>query len=406
MKILLLTQVLPYPPDSGPKVKTWHTIKYLARDPRHEITLISFVRGDQTSELEHLKKYCARVLAVPIKRSLFLEGKAFLLSFITRRPWMILRDDRKDMRDLIEQEAGAGQFDIIHADQTNMGQFALSIPGGKKVLDTHNALWVLYKRLSETTQSRLMCWLLRRDWKLLKNYEGWLCSQFDAVIAVSQEDRRALLEANQHKSEIHVIPIAADMEESPMIDRKPGAQHIIHIGTMYWPPNIDGMMWFIHDIFPQIRAVNSGIILDVIGARPPRELLALSSLEDGVNVAGYIEDTTPFLENAAVMVVPLRSGGGMRVKILNALAQGIPIVTTTIGCEGIDVENGKHLLIADTPSEFAQAVIRLIENKDLAEDISLNGRKLIAEKYDYRISLSRLESIYHPSLLKEYQEHT
>jgi polysaccharide biosynthesis protein PslH len=394
MKILLLTQVLPYPPDSGPKIKTWHTIKYLAANPCNEITLVSFIRGDQALQIVYLRKYCKQVLTIPIKRNVFLDVIALVRSLFTRLPWMILRDDRSDMSNLVREVSGANQYDIIHADQTNMAQYALQITGGKKILDTHNALWVLYKRLGETTSSRLMKWLLQRDWKLLRDYEGWLCSQFDEIIAVSQEDRHALQKASQDSREIHVIPIAVDLDENPVINRKPGGNHIIHIGTMYWPPNIDGMLWFIQDIFPLIRNAVPETILDVIGARPPKELLDYSNPENGINVTGYIEDTAPYIEQAALMVVPLRSGGGMRVKILNALAQGIPVVTTTIGCEGIEVENGKHLYTADTPAEFARAVIQLLQNQSLAEKISLNGRKLITDKYDYHKALSELNVIY------------
>jgi glycosyltransferase involved in cell wall biosynthesis len=196
------------------------------------------------------------------------------------------------------------------------------------------------------------------------------------------------------KKEIHVIPIAVDTEEIQPIQRDRNASHIVHIGTMYWPPNIDGMMWFLENVLPLIYARLPGNPCDIIGARPPQQLVDFGKNHPGVNVTGYVVDPTAYLQKAAVMVVPLRAGGGMRVKILNALAQGMPIVSTTLGCEGIQVEHEKHLLIADTPEDFAKETLRLIENPELAQHLGEAGRQLIQEKYDYRTACASLERIY------------
>jgi glycosyltransferase involved in cell wall biosynthesis len=237
-------------------------------------------------------------------------------------------------------------------------------------------------------------WLLDRDWRLLKQYEGRLCREFDAVLAVSEEDKAALVEAAGQPLDITVIPIAVDTDEVTQVVRPAEANHILHIGTMYWPPNIDGIKWFIDQVYPHIRAKQAQVVFDVVGARPPQELLDLNNSGLGINVTGYVEDPTPYLEAARVMVVPLRAGGGMRVKILNALAQGLPIVSTTIGCEGIAVESGRHLLIADTPEEFAQATLRLLEDRCLADELGQNGRRLIQTTYDYRAACQPLDEIY------------
>ena len=137
MKILLLTQVLPYPPDSGPKVKTLNVIKYLAR--RHQLTLVSFVRGDQSKDVEALRKYCRAVHTVPIERKPLLDGLALARSVVSGQPWMMERDDRKDMRARVREVAASQQFDIVQADQLNMAQFAEEVPGARRVVDTHNA---------------------------------------------------------------------------------------------------------------------------------------------------------------------------------------------------------------------------------------------------------------------------
>lgn len=394
MKVLLLTQVLPYPPDSGPKVKTWNVIKYLTQ--HHEVTLVSFVRGDQTAEIKHLQQYCHAVHTVPMERGALLDGQALIRSFLSGQPWMMVRDDRAAMRQLIDRLAAETRFDIAHADQLNMAQYAARVPGARKILDAHNALWLLYQRLWQTMGFGPKKWLLGRDWRLLKQDEGRLCREFDAVLAVSEEDKIALQEAigPEKKVDITVIPIAVDTDEVAMVTRQPEADHILHIGTMYWPPNVDGILWFINQVYPLIRSKRPKTVFDVVGARPPQEIMSLSGNGTGVNVTGYVPDPAPYRQQAGVMVVPLRAGGGMRVKILEALAQGLPIVSTTLGCEGIAVTHSQNILIADTPQEFAEAVLRLLENPQFAAELGCNGRQLAEQLYDYRQVCKPLENVY------------
>jgi hypothetical protein len=195
MRVLLLTQVLPYPPDSGPKVKTYHVLKYLTR--HHQVTLVSFVRdNDKPEYIRHLETLCERVVTVPIKRSPIRDLVFLGQSLFKGQPWMMLRDDRSEMRQTLANLAASTHFDVIHADQLNMGQYALPFMGSRKVLDLHNALWVLYKRFADTLPvTNLMKYIFMRDWRLLKQYEGDMCRNFDAVTAVSEEDRVALSEA-------------------------------------------------------------------------------------------------------------------------------------------------------------------------------------------------------------------
>ncbi len=399
MKVLLLTQVLPYPPDSGPKVKTWNVLKYLAQC--HEVTLVSFVRGDQSGDIEHLKKYCHAVYAVPMERGMLHNGLAMVRSLFSGQPWMMVRDDRAAMRRLLDQLTRETQFDIAHADQLNMAQYAARVPRAGKVLDAHNALWLLYKRLCQTMKPGPQKWLLGRDWQLLKQYEGRICHEFDAVLAVSDEDKMALLKAMDEKepgtdssSHFVVIPIAIDTDEVSPVTFQPEANHILHIGTMFWPPNIDGILWFIREVYPFIREKRPTVTFDVVGARPPREIADLSENGTGINVTGYVADVTPYLEQAGVMVVPLRAGGGMRVKILNALAQGLPIVSTSLGCEGIAVTHGQDILVADRPLDFAEAVLQMLDKPDFAKQLGRNGRRLVEQRYDYRRACPPIDAAY------------
>jgi glycosyltransferase involved in cell wall biosynthesis len=393
----MLTQVLPYPPDSGPKVKTYNVIKYLAR--KHGVTLVSFVRDDQVDCVRHLKRYCQAVHTLPIARGAVRDAWYMGQSFLTGQPFLMLRDDRRAMRDLVDRLSAEQDFDVVHADQLNMGQYAERMPGVFKVLDLHNALWLLYKRLWETMSWGLRRWLLGRDWRLLRSYEGRMVRQFDAVLAVSHEDKASLQAAAGKAVDIVVIPIAIDTDEVATIEREPEPTHILHIGTMYWPPNIDGVNWFIREVYRLIRQERPDVQFDVVGSRPPAEMVALNEAGLGINVTGYVADPTSYFERAALMVVPLRAGGGMRVKILNALAQGIPIVSTAMGCEGIAVTPGQDILVGDTAESFAAEVLKVLGDPALGRSLAANGRRLAEQTYDYRYVCRLLDDVYAPAVV-------
>jgi glycosyltransferase involved in cell wall biosynthesis len=393
MRVLLLTQVLPYPPDSGPKVKTYYVLKYLAQ--QHQVTLVSFVRDEDKPEyIRHLETLCERVITVPITRSKPTDLRFLGKSLVSGEPWMMLRDERPEMRRVLADLAAGEPFDVVHADQLNMGQYALPFEGSRKVLDLHNALWMLYRRMAETTPlTDPMKYILMRDWSLLKRYEGEMCRQFDAVTAVTEEDRQLLIEAGARR-DIRVIPIAIDTDEQAVIQRRPSGPHIIHIGTMYWPPNIVALTWFLEEIYPLIKAQVPDVRCTLIGSRPPESLIQRSQTDRTLTVTGYVEDPTPFIEDSSMMIVPLLAGGGMRVKILNALSQGIPMVSTAIGCEGIHVEHGKDILIADTPENFAVQCVRLLTDWDLNARLSATGRQTAEQYYDYRQACRPLDEVY------------
>ncbi|MBI5670695.1 MAG: glycosyltransferase [Chloroflexi bacterium] len=393
MRVLLLTQVLPYPPDSGPKVKTYHVLKYLAQ--RHDVTLVSFVReSDKPEHIRHLHSLCERVVTVPMARSAARDARFLGHSLLTGQPWMMLRDERPEMRAALAELARTTHFDVVHADQLNMAQYALPFQTSRKVLDLHNALWVLYKRLAETLPvTKPMKYILTRDWRLLKHYEGQMCRAFDAVTAVSQEDKAALIEAGA-RDNITVIPIAIDTDEQAFIPRQPKEPHIVHIGTMYWPPNIQGITWFLDEIYPRIRQQVPEVRCTLIGARPPASIVERGQTDPSLTVTGYVEDPLPYLQASSMMAVPLLSGGGMRVKILNALSQGIPMVSTTVGCEGINVRSGEDILIADDPQAFADACTRLLTDVALNDCITRNGRRTAEQQYDYRQACRPLDAIY------------
>jgi len=392
MQILLLTQIVPYPPDSGPKVKTFHVLRYLA-ERGHRVTLASFVRQGESGPLEALRPLCVEIHAVPIRRSPIENARAYARSLLSSQPFLVTRDASRQMSGLVQRLTRERPL-IVHADQLTMGQFALESNSAPRLLDAHNAVWKIAAR-AQAFAPFFMRPILARETELLRKYEGQLCRQMNAVLTTSQNDANALGDVGADPKKIAVIPIAIDCTKFQMISRPTGALNILILGTLFYPPNADGVRWFIREIFPLIQKKLDGVHLTIVGARPPREIGDFARRNpQSVTVTGYVPDLKPYLDQAAVMVVPVRVGSGMRVRLLEAFARGIPVVTTSIGVEGIEANHEEDLLIADQEPGFAQQTIRLLQDEGLRDRLTANARRLVEQKYDWRRVLPKLEAVY------------
>ncbi len=406
MNILFLTQIVPYPPDAGPKVKTYHVLRSLVGQG-HSVTLVSFVRPEEVPHVPPLEGLCQTVHVVPIRRSRLADGLYFLRSILKGRPFLIERDDLQPMRDLVFQLVKDGNFQFIHADQLTMVQFALraahAFPDKKPkvIFDAHNAVWTIVERMLQNAHGYLKPFL-RMEAAQVKRYEGSLLGKVDHVLAVTEMDRSALLaafDANARKgvrrAPITVVPIAVDTQKQQPVHRRHGSRNIVTLGTLHYPPNADGIRWFFNEVFPLIRRRVPDATLTIIGKNPPRDFLDLGTREPkSIRITGYVPALGPWLEKAALMVVPVRAGGGMRVRILEAFAFAMPVVTTTIGLEGIQAECGKDVLIADSAQDFADCVVELLENDAMQAELALCGRHLAETHYDWHTVLSAMKPIY------------
>lgn len=391
MKILLLTQVVPYPPDSGPKIKTYHVLRWLARE--HEVTLVSFVRSAaEQAAADELRALCRAVHTVPLRRSRAYDAAALVRGLADRRPVTLLRDESRAMRDLLRRLTARESFDLVHADQLNMVQFGLALDGLPAVIDLHNAVWTIVARLARSARG-LRRWALLLECARLRRYEGWACRQAAAVVAVSETDRAAL-QAVAGPLPIDVVPIAIDVREQPLVRRDADARAALSVATMFWPPNVDGVCWFGREIYPRVRAARPDVPFYVVGARPARAVRELAARQPGMIVTGYVPDLQPYHQQTAAFVVPLRSGSGMRVKILEAFARGLPTVSTTIGYEGIAARPGEHLLAADEPRAFAEAVLALAQQPRLGTRLAAAARELAETHYDWRAVCPALAAPY------------
>ncbi len=393
MRVLLLTQIVPYPPDSGPKIKTYNVLRYLGQ--RHEVHLVAFARSAvEQVNADALRPYCRSITTVPLRRSRARDVAYFVKSLFTGRPFLIERDDSLAMRQAIHRLLDQHAFDAVHADQLSMAQFAVDLPLSLRILDEHNAVWTIVQRAARREgrgplrlPAEIECWKLRR-------YEGQICRRFDRVTVVSEDDRVALERASQSRLPTATIPIAVDTSELAFRPRAADARRILSVATMFYPPNAEGVHWFATEVFPLVRRAIPDAQLDVVGSRPPARITRLATPDNGINVTGYVADLEPLLRRSAVLIVPVHAGSGMRVKILEAFARGIPVVSTRVGVEGIDVRAGEHLLVADEPREFADATIKIIQDPSAAARLARAGRQLVESRYDWRTALAGLDSIY------------
>jgi glycosyltransferase involved in cell wall biosynthesis len=386
-RVLVLTELLPYPLVSGARIRAYYVLRHLASC--HQVTLLSFVRTEDRPEyVAHLSEFLEGVHTVPIQRSWPRNARAALVSLLTGRPAIIAREEIGAMQRKVAELLAAAPFDMVHADQIPMAQYGLLAQDGKvkRLLDQHNATFLIVARLARNERRWWRRLLLLREAQTFVRYEVDVCPRFDHVTFVTEEDRQALLAHMPDRAleaRSTVIPICVDTEAAPPVIPEPAPFRVTHVGTMYWPPNIEGILWFWEEVWPWVRARAPNVRLTLIGKGPPAQLRALDARPD-VDVLGYVEDLTSYLAETAVFVVPLHAAGGMRVKIVDAWCWGVPIVSTTIGAEGITVREDENILIADAPDQFAGSVVKVLDDPDLQAQLRANGRRWVEEQYDWR----------------------
>ena len=401
--LLFLSQVLPYPLDAGPKVRAYHMLRALAA--RGPVTLVCFRRADDPpAALEHLRGIC-EVVTVPLRRSSLRDAWHLALALLSGESFIIRRDARAAMRRTLADLCRRRHFAAVHADQLWMAAYARALPLPFKVLDQHNAVYLVFQRLAAGERNPLKRWLWRREAVTLAAYETAQAAAFDHSFYVSREDlgavaavaspaARRLLETRSS-----VLPICVDSAAIAPIVPAAGADRVTFLGTLFWPPNAEGALWFAEQVWPRVLEHCPTARLTLIGKNPPAAVLALGErFGRSVDITGYVADPRPLLAQTAAFIVPLRSGGGMRVKILDAWAWGLPVVSTPIGAEGIDIRPGEDILIAADPAAFADHVVQLLAHPARRAALGAAGRRAVEARYDRRLLDAALAQVYGPAL--------
>lgn len=392
MRILLLAQVVPYPPDSGPKIKTFGTVQALAAV--HDLTVLAFSRSEKDEAYaRQLAEQCGcTVRTVSLQRGRRQDIQAAGYALVTGQSFLLARDRRREMHRMVRLLLDDGPCDVIHVDQLNMAQYVPKRFTGQVIFDAHNAVWMIMDRMAAHERGLLRKIALRAEVRRIRRAEQRICRTADIVLTTTDEDQAALRAVSGKPFTGAVIPIGVPVPAAP--PNRGVAPILLHIGTMFYPPNADAVRWFIAEVFDRIRAAVPDARFVVVGARPPADITAFNDPERGIEVRGYVEDINPLLAEATATVVPTRAGSGMRVKILEAMAVGLPVVTTTVGAEGIEAVPDVHLMIGDDGPAFAEAAIRLLTEHKLRDRLRSEAHALAAARYDWHVTGAMVCALY------------
>jgi len=411
MRIFFLSQIIPWPLDAGPKIKTWNVLKHL-KASGYEVWFISFVRPEEEKYVGPVKELCDQSFFVPLRRSRIKDVFYFIRSRITGRPFLVERDRQKKMVDLSRNILSKNNFDVLHADQLTMTQFIYPLNDnennidlkvqGKRVFDAHNATWKILKRAADDSRGPIK-WLYLDETRRLIQFEKDLILNFDHTFAVSEADRKSFTDLfskedfSSVNQKISVIPIGIDTDYLSR-NHDQGSKkkyNLLTIGSLNYPPNADGIRWFLRDVYPLMVTQLPEVFLWVIGKNPPEDFFEIEKhYPNNIKITGYVEDLTAYFHESSLAIIPVRVGGGMRVRILECFAKRIPVLTTTVGIEGIDANKDQEVFVEDDPVQFALKAVEILEKEELKNVVIENALQLVRQKYDWSVVLKEINSIY------------
>ena len=358
---------------------------------RHKLTLLSFCQEDPRDGIPALAPFCDHVVTVEDH-----TGSVFSLldAISSERPLSMSRFHSravaKRAADLCEQR----DIDIVHFDHLHTAAYVRALPAEiPTVLRQHNVESRILSRYADTAVSPLLRPLVRSQARAVARYEGTSCARFDRCLAVTSVDA-AELRALSPDAAIDVLPDGVDTGFfQPDPHHVPEPQRAVTTGDYSWGPTRDGLLFLCRDVWPALREVRPEARLTIVGKNIPAEVSADAQAR-GLDIAGYVDDVRPEILRGAIFLAPTRAGSGIRIKILEAMALGRPVVSTTIGAEGIEADNGKELKIADTPQEMVVAIGELFDDPDAREKMANAARTLVCNRYDWDSLGEQLSDLY------------
>lgn len=380
MRVLLLTETVPWPLDGGGRVKTFHTLQALARE--HEVHCHAFVRDERQRQaaLGPLGEVCASVTLHLVARSLPREAHYLARSLVSGLPFTLVRHYSPRVMATVEADCRRLGIDLVYCDHLSMLEYGrrLRVP---IVHDAHNVEHRIYRRYADGLRRTDRRWLLfAREARRLLAYERRMYRKCALVFAVSDVDA-GIIAGFAPGVPVVPVPIAVGASTLTPIPQLTEEPEVLFVGALDWPPNAEAVGWLLDAIWPLVRRDLPTARLTIVG-RGEAPLVARWGTAPGVRFTGWVESVEPWFAAARVMVAPLRSGSGMRVKILDAFARGLPVVATSVGIEGIDAVPGEHALVADAPAEIAAATVHVLRDRALAERLSASARALALARYD------------------------
>jgi sugar transferase (PEP-CTERM/EpsH1 system associated) len=409
MNILWLSHFIPYPPKGGNLQRSFNLLREVAE--KNQVFLLAFNQKsllpteEQLSEsVRQLRFFCSyvQVFDIPCERSGWSWIKLLLANLLSPLPYSTEKFHSEKMAEAVQTIIRNHQIDLVHFDTVALAEFGKSLTGGKKVLNHHNIESALLLSRARRERHPLKRFYLLLQGKKLSRYESKTYGEFDLNMVVSEMDKDRLTN-HSPKAEVEVIPNGVDTGYFTVSNARVRKNNLVFAGGMNWFPNRDAVLYFSERIWPLVKKEIPEVSFTLIGSAPPKKVADMGKKEK-IEVLGFVDDVRPYLARAAAYVVPLRAGGGTRLKILDAFACGKAVVSTSIGCEGLDVTPGRNILIGDSPGEFAEQVIRVCTEGDLMISLGREGRKLVEERYSWKTIGDHLNRTYENLIQKTSSE--
>jgi len=387
MKILFVTKEIPYPVNNGYRTRTFSILKGLAME--NEVILACFGNAGSTNN-EEMKKivHDTRVIKdgsrVGKIRALF----ALFCGLFSTLPYPIKKRYSVQMKEMITNILKDNSVDLVICDSIYQ---ALNIPSikCKKVLLEHNVESTIIRRYIKVEKNILKKIYATIEWIKMNRYENTVWGKFDHVFAVSENDKKDIV-SRIKRNTVSVIPNGVDVGYFQSAREGANSYSLVYTGQMNWYPNQDAVMYFLDSTYPLIKKSIPTVSLYIVGDNPPESIKRVSEKDKSVIVTGFVEDVRGYMEKGDVFIVPLRIGGGTRLKILEAMSMAKPVVSTSIGCEGLGLTNEKNIFIADEPDDFASKVVNLLNDSHKRTSMGKAGRDLVVKEYSWDIVVDKL----------------
>lgn len=384
MRILFLSAWLPYPPNNGSKLRIYHLLRGLAQD--HEVTLISYDGGAGGEPPTALREICQKIYLLP-ERTYNPGSARALLGFFNRMPRVLVDRYVPEMAERIREEVDRGKYDLVIASEWYMACYEPAFRGvpaifeelevgvfQDKIAQAHNPLQRLRHKLTTIK---------------MQAYFKNLLNHFEFCTVVSENERILLKKMVGEYAGIEVIPNGVSLADYLPAQTEPLPGTLIFTGSFRYRPNYEAMVWFLEQVYPRVKAAYPGVQLTITGDHAGLSLPAV----EGVTLTGFVEDVRPYVASAWASLAPIHTGGGTRLKIIESFALHTPVVATSKGAEGLEVEAGQHILLADTPEEFAGQLVRLLNDPILRRQIADRAFQMAREKYDWNVILPKLQTL-------------